>query len=82
LHVINCRTNHVHVVVTAQVPPKVVRDQFKAWCTRHLKEQQRAGHADPSQPVRVHWWTEGGSERWLNEDESLAEAILYVRDCQ
>jgi hypothetical protein len=82
LHVVNCRTNHVHVVVTANAPPKVVRDQFKAWCTRRLKEQQRAANADPSQPVRLHWWTEGGSERWLNDQQSLLERIEYVRDLQ
>jgi hypothetical protein len=32
--------------------------------------------------VRVNWWTERGSERWLNDEASLAEAIRYVRDCQ
>src|SRR5215471_6985078 len=30
LHVVNCRTNHLHVVVTADRPPKLVRVQFKA----------------------------------------------------
>jgi len=82
LHIVNCRTTHVHVIVTAPVHPKIVRDQFKAWCTRRLKEQQRVSNADPSQPVRVHWWTEGGSQRWINDEESLAAAIIYVRDCQ
>jgi hypothetical protein len=82
LHVVNCRTQHVHVVVTAPIDPKVVRDQFKAWCTRHLKQQQRDSQSDPSRPVRVHWWTEGGSQRWLNDAKSLAEAIQYVRDWQ
>jgi REP element-mobilizing transposase RayT len=82
LHIVNCRSNHVHVVVTAKAPPKVVRDEFKAWCTRHLKELQRRGNADPSQPVRINWWTEGGSTRWLNDEDSLAEAIRYVRDFQ
>jgi hypothetical protein len=82
LHVVNCRTQHVHVVVTAQAPPKPVRDQFKAWCTRYLKEKQRADNADLCHPVRSNWWSKGGSQRWLNDDESLAEAIRYVRDCQ
>jgi REP element-mobilizing transposase RayT len=82
LHVVNCRTNHVHVVVTAPLSPKVVRDQFKAWCTRRLEEQQRATNTDPSVPVRVHWWTERGSQRWLNDQDSLVDAIEYVRDFQ
>ena len=38
LHAVNCRTNHLHVVVSANVHPDDVRKQFKAWCTRHLKE--------------------------------------------
>ncbi len=78
LHIVNCRTKHVHVVVTAKARPKIVRDQFKAWCTRHLKELQRTR----DQAVRTNWWTEGGSVRCLNDEDSLAEAIRYVRDCQ
>ena len=42
LYACNCRTNHVHVVVAANRKPKVIRDQFKAWCTRKLKEFQRS----------------------------------------
>jgi hypothetical protein len=80
LHVVNCRTMHGHVVVTAAADPKVVRDQFKAWCTRHLKELQRA--TNPDRAVRVNWWTEGGSTRWLWDEDSLADVIRYVRDCQ
>ncbi len=83
LHVVHCRTKHVHVVVTAPLlHPKRVRDQFKAWCTRHLKELQRANSTDPSQPLRLQWWTEGGSQRWLNDLQSLLEATQYARDFQ
>ncbi|MBI1915044.1 MAG: hypothetical protein HYS12_09955 [Planctomycetes bacterium] len=38
LHAVNCRSNHLHVVVTASSAPKIVRNQLKAWCTRRLKE--------------------------------------------
>ncbi len=38
LHAVKARSNHVHVVVSANVKPKVIRDQLKAWCTRKLKE--------------------------------------------
>ena len=41
LHAVNCRTNHVHVVVSSDRDPKEVRDQFKAWGTRKLKELER-----------------------------------------
>src|SRR5262245_31070838 len=34
LHAINVRSNHVHVVVTAELPPEQVLSQLKAWCAR------------------------------------------------
>ena len=74
LHTVNARSNHVHVVVTAAgYKPEIVRDQFKAWCTRRLKE---AGVA------RTQFWTEGGSRRWINDDDALEGAILYVIEAQ
>ena len=46
LHAVNCRTRHVHVVVTApKRDPEEVMDQFKAWCTRRLKELEVSGRA-------------------------------------
>ena len=41
LFAVNCRSNHMHVVVAAKKHPKTVRSELKAWCTRRLKEQQR-----------------------------------------
>jgi Transposase IS200 like len=73
LHVVNCRTNHVHVVVTANCPPQQVRVQFKAWCTRKLQEHDSE---------RKHWWSERGWDRFLDDEPALLAAIHYVRDCQ
>ena len=73
LHAVNVRTNHVHVVLTADRSPDVVMEQFKAWGTRRLK----AGD-----PRRRKWWTENGSKRYLWTEEALEAAIAYVRDCQ
>ncbi len=42
LHAVNCRTNHMHLVVTASAAPEIVRSQIKAWCTRKLKELARS----------------------------------------
>jgi REP element-mobilizing transposase RayT len=78
LHAVNCRTQHVHVVVTApQREPEVVRDQFKAWCTRHLKGLERS-RRPANGAMRQNWWTQRGSQRWLNDEKSLEEAIRYV----
>src|SRR5438105_4921514 len=35
LHAVNCRTNHVHAVITASnLAIEIPREQFKSWCTR------------------------------------------------
>ncbi len=71
----NVRTNHVHAVIAAPVEPEVIVNQCKGWCTRRLRE---AGLVGADQPV----WTEGGSKRYLWDDESLARARHYVRNEQ
>jgi len=85
LHAVNCRTNHVHVVVSANRDPDEVREQFKAWCTRRLKQLERLRAADSGKPgaeIRENWWTERGSRHYLGDEESLEAAVLYVRDGQ
>jgi REP element-mobilizing transposase RayT len=75
LHVANCRTNHVHAVVTANVSdPDKIRIDLKAWATRALKRK--------FDPARDNWWAERGSIRYLNSDNDLESANLYVRDGQ
>ena len=78
LHAVNCRTNHVHVVVSAGRPPKTIRNELKAWCTRKLNELQ----AQRSAPPREEWWTERGSIRRLDDEDSLEAAIRYVLEGQ
>ena len=74
LHAINARSNHVHIVVTAPgYGAKTVRDQFKAWCSRDLKACNQG---------RDRFWTEGGSCRWINQEDDLESAIVYVKDAQ
>ena len=83
LHAVKCRTQHAHVVVTApDRKPKDVLDQFKAWCTRRLKELAIAKAGGYANDVRVRWWTEGGSKRRLYGETSLAAAIRYVVEGQ
>jgi len=84
LHAVNCRSNHLHVVVSASCHPNRVRVQFKAWCTRRLKEheQTRSGESRTGNRIRENWWAERGSRRYINDEASLEAAILYVRDGQ
>jgi REP element-mobilizing transposase RayT len=81
LHAVNCRSNHVHVVLTSTAHPKTIREQLKAWCTRRLKEQQ-VELGIPEHERRNNWWTERGSIRWLFREADLAAAIAYVLEQQ
>jgi REP element-mobilizing transposase RayT len=84
LHAVNCRSNHIHVVVTAGQHPDEVRNQFKAWCARRLSELQleRAATPETSKSSRQNWWAERGSKRYINDENSLEVAIRYVLDAQ
>ena len=81
LHAVNCRSNHLHVVVTADRDPEIVREQFKAWCTRKLKERERS-RGDAATVVRQKWWAERGSDGSIGDENSLEAAIRYVLDGQ
>ncbi|MAG94453.1 MAG: hypothetical protein CMJ48_11985 [Planctomycetaceae bacterium] len=75
LHTVNCRSNHVHVVVSgAETRPKKIRMDLKPWATRRLKER--------FDPERENWWGERGSIRFVFDEESLEAAILYVAEGQ
>ena len=75
LHAANCRTNHVHVVVSAaRTHPKKIRTDLKAWATRRLKAGFDA--------TRENWWAERGSTRYINSESDLASAVFYVLEAQ
>jgi hypothetical protein len=75
LHAVNCRTNHVHVVVSAPDRPiELPREQFKAWTTRRLKEQ--------GEGERTVWWTERGWDVYVDDLEELAAVVQYVLEGQ
>ena len=74
LHAANCRSNHVHAVVTAfGTRPEKVRADLKAWATRRLRR---------TDPRRANWWAERGSTLYVNGEGSLAAAVEYVADAQ
>jgi REP element-mobilizing transposase RayT len=76
LHAVQCRSQHVHVVVTAvERAPDDVMKQLKSWGTRVLK-----GLA--GSPSRIRWWTEGGSQRRIFHEGDLASVVAYVKECQ
>jgi REP element-mobilizing transposase RayT len=79
LHAVECRSQHVHVVVTAvDRAADDVMKQFKSWATRALKVITGARGL----PSRTRWWTEGGSRRQIFCEGDLASVVSYVRECQ
>src|SRR4029079_15443603 len=79
LHAVNCRSNHLHVVLTAPVEPKTVRNTLKAWCTRRLKELDLPRGLIA---VRENWWAERGSQRYINDPDSFDASIIYTLEGQ
>ncbi|MGL6076709.1 MAG: transposase [Fimbriiglobus sp.] len=75
LWAVHVRSNHVHVVVTADCKPEKVMIDLKAWASRRLREQ-----FDES-PDRDRW-TEHGSTQWLNDEEDFQTVVKYVLDEQ
>jgi len=69
------RTNHVHIVITAQQTPERVLNDMKSWSTRKMIERQIL-----QQGVRP--WSRHGSTRYLWNERSVETACKYVRDAQ
>jgi REP element-mobilizing transposase RayT len=57
LHAVNVRSNHVHVVLSADLSPGQVLSQLKAWCSRRLSEQEGLMAEKDSRNGRKRWWT-------------------------
>ena len=68
---LNVRTNHVHVVVTADTLPERVLNALKANATRQLR-------ADGLWSQCSSPWADKGSDRWLWNEQSVARAVNYV----
>ncbi|MGD9691671.1 MAG: transposase [Phycisphaerales bacterium] len=75
LHAVNVRTNHVHVVVSAETTPERVMNGLKSWMTRRIREVNGAR-------AETTLWTRHGSTRHLWDSRDLNGAIEYVRDRQ
>jgi REP element-mobilizing transposase RayT len=82
LHAVNARSNHIHVVVTADKDADAVMDQFKAWCSRKLSDD--AGLTEPVayKAGRRRWFTEGGDKEIIDNESYLENAIHYVKEGQ
>ena len=75
VHAVSVRSNHVHIVVTADKPPEHVRDQFKANATRVLREAPGAIEQDKV-------WTRGGDSEIVDGEANLERVVQYVTEAQ
>jgi REP element-mobilizing transposase RayT len=82
LHAVRARTNHIHVVVTADREPEEVRNQLKAWCSRKLSDAGDLVQTVAKKAGRRRWFTEGGDHELIDSEEYLANAIQYVGEGQ
>jgi REP element-mobilizing transposase RayT len=82
LHAVKARTNHIHVVVTADCDPDEVMNQFKAWCSRRLSDDSGLTRPVAVRAGRRHWFTEGGDKEVIEDEGYLENAIRYVNEGQ
>jgi REP element-mobilizing transposase RayT len=74
LSALHVRTNHVHVVVSADRDPERIMSDLKARASRDLNHLQIDAH-----PKR---WTRHGSTRYLFDEASVTAAVAYTLDEQ
>ena len=75
LHAAHVRSNHVHVVLTADGPPERVMNDIKTAASRRLNK------VFPAEDGRRRW-TRHGSTRYLWTENVVAEKVHYVLDGQ
>jgi REP element-mobilizing transposase RayT len=75
LYALAVRTNHVHIVVCAEVPPSILLHDFKSRATRLLRE---AGLASENERI----WARHGSTRYLHTPDDIRHAIEYAMEGQ
>lgn len=75
LAAVHVRTNHVHVVVDAPVPPENVLTVFKTRASRLLTE---SGFDTPDRQR----WSRHGSTRYLWDRDQVTRAIAYTIEQQ
>lgn len=75
LYAVNVRTNHVHLVTSANCKPEKVMLDCKVWTTRRLRENNEV-----LQGTQV--WAEHGSTVYLDDTASFENACVYVLERQ
>jgi REP element-mobilizing transposase RayT len=72
---VSARSNHIHLAVTADQRPELVRDQFKANATRVLRQ-------NPEAMSNEKIWTRGGDCEIIDGDDSFSRVLRYIIEAQ
>jgi REP element-mobilizing transposase RayT len=75
LAAMNVRSEHAHLVVSAQCRPELVLASLKAWASRRVYEEGL-------NPSHQKMWSRHGSTLYLWTASSLQRAVAYVHDGQ
>jgi len=75
LHTLNIRTNHVHMVISADETPDRVMNVMKSWATRRMVESSVLATGTKA-------WARHGSTRYLWKQYQVEAACRYVREAQ
>jgi REP element-mobilizing transposase RayT len=75
LHAVHVRSNHVHLVLTADGPPERVMNDLKTAASRRLNQAYPAEDG-------CGRWTRHGSTLYLWTEEAVAQKVCYVLDGQ
>lgn len=73
LQIAACQTDHVHVLLAASADGKAIRRWLKRWLGEALSE------AWPL-PEGASWWAEGGSVKWVWDDDYLHNVFEYIAE--
>ena len=68
---VHVRSNHVHCVIHANMPPEQIMNAIKSYASRHLNEAKLDSN-------RVNRWTRHGSTRYLWKEAEVEATIQYV----
>ncbi|MFO3150224.1 transposase, partial [Legionella pneumophila serogroup 1] len=68
---VHVRSNHVHLVIHAQISPEHIMNTVKAYASRYLNYTRLDGD-------RKNRWTRHGSTRYLWNEEEIEATIQYV----
>jgi REP element-mobilizing transposase RayT len=68
-HIAAAQPDHVHALLTADVPARDVRRLLKRWLGQALDERW---------PVEQRWWAVGGSVKWIWDEAYFRNVFNYI----